>query len=151
MILDERLEFADELAIPTSAGTALAGDVIDLRSLGGSGLGALRDIGNGQTLYWYASIDVAAAGGTSMQLQLVSSAAATLTSPNIHAVSAVFATADMLPGTVLVMIAIPLEGVEYLRYLGIRTVVVGTMTDGFFSSGLTLDPIKWQAYAEGDN
>ena len=49
MILDERLEFADALAIPTATGRALFGDVVDLGSIG-------RDIGAGDGLYFVVQI-----------------------------------------------------------------------------------------------
>lgn len=151
MILDERTEFVDGVAIPTSAGTAAIGDVIDLESLGGSGLGGLRDVGNGREIFWYVSIDEAGAGGTSMNVQLVSSAASNLGTPTIHAQTGVVLLADLTAGKMAAMISVPLEGPAYKRYLGIQTVVAGTFTDGAFSSGLTFDPKGWKPYAEGDN
>lgn len=153
MILDERLEFFDGVAIPGSAGTAILGDVIDQQALGGAaaGLGQLRDLGMGRDLWWYASVDVAGAGGTSVQLQLVSSAAAALTSPNVHNVSAVTALAALTAGKLITMQALAAEGVPWLRYVGILAVVAGTFSGGSISSGLTLDPRGWKAYQEGQN
>jgi hypothetical protein len=151
MILDERTEFVDGVAIPTSAGTAAIGDVIDLESLGGSGLGGLRDVGNGREIFWYVSIDEAGTGGTSMNVQLVSSAAANLGTPTIHAQTGVVLLADLTGGKTVAMISVPLEGPAYKRYLGIQAVVAGTFTGGSFSSGLTLDSKGWKPYAEGDN
>lgn len=151
MILDERTEFFDGAAIPTSAGTAALGDVVDLQSLGGTDTGALRDIGNGREIFWYAVVETAGTGGTSLNLQLVSSAASTLTSPNIHAQTGVVVLANLTAGKKLVMISVPLEGSEYLRYLGVQAVAAGTFTGGTISSGLTLDPVGWKAYAEGAN
>lgn len=151
-ILDKRNEFADAVAIPASAGTVAIGDVIDLRGLGGGSLlGGLRDVGNGEDVVWYASVDVAGAGGTSLQLQLVSSAASDLSSPNIHAQSAVVALANLTAGKVLVQITLPLEDPAYLRYLGIRAVTVGTFSGGSFSSGLKLDATAWKSYADAVN
>ena len=138
MIIDNYNEFFDGVAIPTSAGTALLGDVIDLSNV--------RDIGNGQPLYWYASVDVAGAGGTSVNLQLCSSDSANLSSPTIHAQSGVIALANITAGKMLVMVPVPLEGLVYKRYLGIQAVVVGTFTGGNISSGLTLDPRGIKAY-----
>ena len=151
MILDERLEFADAVAIPTSAGTAAIGDVIDLEALGANQVGGQRDVGNGREIFWYVTVDTAGAGGTSMNLQLVSSASSTLSSPTIHAQTGVVLLADLGAGKTLCMISVPLEGPTYQRYLGLQGVVAGTFTGGAFSSGLTLDPKGWKAYAEGAN
>jgi hypothetical protein len=151
-ILDERTEFADAVAIPASAGTVAVGDVIDLRGQGGgSALGSLRDIGNGKEVVWYVSVDAAGAGGTSLQVQLVSSAAADLSSPNIHANTPVVALAGLTAGKVIYQITVPLEDPAYLRYLGIRAVTVGTFSGGSFSSGLKLDATAWKAYADAVN
>lgn len=151
-ILDKRNEFADAVAIPASAGTVAIGDVIDLRGLGGGSLlGGLRDVGNGEDVVWYASVDVAGAGGTSLQLELVSSAASDLSSPNVHARSAVVPLASLTAGKMLIQITLPLEDPTYLRYLGIRAVTVGTFSGGSFSSGLKLDATAWKAYADAVN
>lgn len=151
MILDERNEFADALIIPTSAGTAAGGDVIDLRGMGLVNLGSLRDVGNGADIWFYAQIDTTAVGGTSFQIQLVSSAAADLSSPNIHYTSAAIVTASLTAGKRIAMISLPLEDPAYLRYLGIRTIVVGTYSLGNYSAGLTLDAQGWKAYADAVN
>lgn len=151
MILDERTEFVDATAIPGSAGTAAFGDVIDLRSLGGAGLGGLRDVGNGREIFWYVSVDTAGAGGTSVNLQLVSSDSPSLTSPTVHDQTGVIVLANLTAGKLLAMKSVPLEGPEYKRYLGLQAVTVGTFTGGALSSGLTLDPKGWKAYPEGDN
>lgn len=151
-ILDERTEFADAVAIPAAAGTVLVGDVIDLRGLGGgSALGSLRDIGNGEDLVWYVSVDAAATGGTSMQVQLVSSAAAALSAPVVHAMTPVVALAGLTAGKVIYQITVPLEDPAYLRYLGILAVTLGTFTGGTFSSGLKLDATAWKSYADAVN
>lgn len=140
MILDRYTEFTDAVAIPGSAGTSVFGDVIDLEDV--------RDIGNGQPIYWYVSVSEEAEDGTSVNLQLVSSDSPTLTSPTVHAQTGVIATANLTAGAMLAMMAVPLEGPEYKRYLGIQIVVVGTFTDGAISSELTLDPHGWKAYPE---
>lgn len=153
MILDERLEFVDGIAIPTTAGTAAIGDVIDTQALGAAaaGTGGLRDIGQGRDLWWYANIDTAGVGGTSMQLQLVSSAASNLSSPTVHAQSAVVALADLKAGSFPVMTPVPAEGPAYKRYVGIIAVVAGTFSGGTFSSGLTLDPRGPRSYPDAVN
>jgi len=143
MILDERTEFFTDLLIPQTATTTLMGDVIDLGT-------ASRDIGNGQSIFWYVTLDIAAAGGTSATFALQSSAAAALTSPNTHILTPTYALATLTPaGKMLYMGALPLEGSLYLRYLGVICTTVGTFSGtGAVSSGLTFDPKGWKAYAK---
>lgn len=133
MILDERTEFLDNVAIPTSAGTSFIGDVIDTT--------ILRDLGDGQPIYWYVSLDEAAAGGTSARIELVTSASENLGTPTVLLDTGVVLLAALTPaGKMIFQAALPLEGPAYLRYLGIQIIVAGTMSAGKISSGLMLDP-----------
>lgn len=146
MILDERTEFFDSILIPQSAGTALLGDVVDTS--------VVRDLGNGQPIYWYVSLDVAGAGGTSAEFRLCTADNAALTTNlTVHQTTGTIALASLTPaGKMLYFGTVPLEGVAYRRYLGVSAVVVGTFTGtGAVSSGLTLDAHGWKAYAEGQN
>lgn len=142
MILDERTEFIDNFTIP-AAGTAIAGDVIDTT--------IARDIGNGHELFWYTSVGAAAAGGTSVNVQLVSSNAPALTSPVVHAQTGVIPLASLTAGKMIGFFDLPLEGPAYKRYVGIQLVVAGTFTAGTLNSGFTLDKKGWKAYREGLN
>lgn len=165
MIMDERLEFADAASVAASAGTALIGDVIDLRGLGASGLGSLRDIGNGEQLYLVilTSTEIITGGvaGT-LTFQLVSDAQAAIAtdgSATVHFSTRAFVTdgtdandAELKAGGVIAMVALPLEGRAYERYLGILAVTATTTTTaGAVNAFLTADPRKWKAYAEGVN
>lgn len=132
MILDERTEFLDATIIPTSAGTSFIGDVIDTT--------VVRDLGDGEAPFFYLSVDEAAAGGTSARIQLVASAAANLGTPTVLLDTGVVAIADITLGKMLLMQRLPKEGLAYLRYLGIQAIVVGTMSAGKLSAGLTFDP-----------
>jgi len=143
MILDERNEFAGGVAIP-AAGTNLVGDVIYLGDVH-------RDIGNGQPIYWYGTVSPDVAGGTSIQLQLITDDNAAMASPTVVATGAVVPLAQLQENPMVVMASLPLEGVAYEEYLGIRAVVVGTFSAGTLTSGLTLDPHGWRAYPEGNN
>ena len=147
MILDERLEFADNTLISQAgAGTTVLGDVIDTGAVS-------RDLGMGQDVYWYLQLDAAAAGGTSARFQLVSSAAANLGTPTVHLDTGVINLAQLTPaGKVLYFGQLPQEGLTYLRYLGVQQVVVGTFSGtGAVSSGLTLDAKGWRAYPDAVN
>ena len=64
MILDERNEFADAVALNTgAAGSYLIGDQIDL--------GVARDIGNGEPLHLVISVDTKIDAGASGTVQLL--------------------------------------------------------------------------------
>lgn len=157
MILDNALEFADAVSVAAAAGTANIGDVIDLT--------LARDIGNGQPLYLVINVDTEIiTGGTAgtIQFQLVSDA---VTSPatdgnqTIHYISDTFVTDDTLliddelrAGAYPFVVALPLEGKEYERYLGVQAVVATTTTTaGAINAFLTLDPVGWKSYPDATN
>lgn len=158
MWLDERTEFADDVDVSAAAGTALIGDVIDST--------VARDLGNGQPVYL-----VIRTGGTeiitggtagTLQFKFVSDAQAAISTDGTateHLITDTFVTDDNAAnsdlfnaGGLIFMGAIPLQGPSYERYLGILAVTaVTTTTAGTVNAFLTLDPGKWQSYADADN
>lgn len=154
MIFDSRNEFADAASVVAGAGSAVIGNVLDAGS-------AHRDIGQGKPVYLVMTVDTeiftAGAAGT-VQFQLVSSAAAALTAPNVHAQTAAFVTggtgtqSPLAAGKTLICIALPSEGLPYLEFLGIICVTGTTATtSGKVNAFLTLDPTGYQNYKEGVN
>ncbi len=156
MILDERSEFLDATSVAGAAGTALIGDVMDLGAVTG------LDIGNGQPVYLYLSVDTSVitggAAGT-IQFKLVSDAQAALAvdgSATEHVLTKAFVTDDdalneLDAGRVVQVYALP-AGQTYERYLGILSVIgTTTVTAGAVSMGLTLDPTGWRAYPDATN
>lgn len=151
MILDERGEFADAVSVAAAAGTALIGDVIDLE--------VARDIGNGEPVYLMITTDTeiitgGAAGTLTFQLASDAQAAiATDGTASIHFQTKAFVTdgtdandAELKAGATIAMIALPLEGVPYERYLGILAVTATTTTTaGAINASLTADPHGWAA------
>lgn len=138
MILDERNEFSDALAVTASA----ISDVIDL------GVGpTLQDIGNGEPLYLVIQVDeqATAAGAATVTFSLESDSTADLaTSATVHWTSGAIGKATLAPGYVVATIALP-NG-NYERYLGVRyTVATGPLTAGKFTAFLTHDVAKWVA------
>lgn len=156
MILDERTEFCDAVALNTgAAGTYLLGDQIDL--------GVARDIGAGQPLYLVVTVDTGitlaapttgtATGTVSFSLASDASAAiATDGTATVHATSAAWATSsttDIPAGTVLFAVALPMEGAVYERYLGIlQTTGTTAINAGKINAFLTHDVAKYKAYAD---
>lgn len=147
MILDERTEFADAATPTGAAGTQNVGDVIDLE--------VARDVGSGHPIYLYVLVTVAPTGADTVEFRLVSDSTevpSTDGSESLHWTSGAVAIADLPVGTVY-MIALPLEGVDYERYLGFQVANVGasSLASLEVSAGLTLDPRKWEAYADAVN
>ena len=158
MWLDERTEFADDVSVAASAGTALIGDVIDST--------VARDLGNGQPVYLVirtggTEIITGGSAGT-LQFKLASDAAAAIATngdATEHIVTDTLVTDDagsnsalFNAGGLIYMGAIPLEGPAYERYLGILAVTATTTTTaGTINAYLTLDPGLWKSYADATN
>lgn len=150
MILDERTEFCDAVALNTgAAGTYLLGDQIDL--------GVARDIGAGQPLYLVVTVDTGITVGTgtgTVSFSLASDASASIATDGtatVHATSAAWATSTTaIPaGTVLFAVALPMEGAVYERYLGIlQTTGTTAINAGKINAFLTHDVAKYKAYAD---
>lgn len=160
MIMDERLEFADAVSVAAAAGTALIGDVIDTGSVA-------RDIGSGQQLFLVITVDTeiitGGAAGT-VKFQLVSDAQAAIATDgtaSVHWDSGTFVTDDaaandslLNAGAILAVVAIPMTGRVYERYLGILCITATTTTTaGKINAFLTLDPPRnvTVIYPEGAN
>ncbi len=148
MILDERNEFADAVAVTgTAAATAVLGDVINLGA-------ATRDIGNGEPLYLVIQVDTAVeatGGAANVTFKLVSDSVATLdSSPTVHFATAAIAKGTLVAGYVVAAVALP-NG-TYERYLGVTfTPDTNNTTAGKCNAFLTKDVAKWVAYADAVN
>jgi hypothetical protein len=152
MILDKRNEFCDAVALNTgAAGTYVIGDQIDLGV-------AARDVGNGEPLYVVieAATGINAAGAGTVQFQLVSADNAALTTnPVVRAQSAALVTSTtsgnaggaLATGTTVFAVSVPMEGIAYKRYLGIRQVTgSNAITAGAVDAFLTHTVANWKAY-----
>lgn len=149
MILDERTEFCDNLAVAAAAGTNARGDVIDL------GLTA-SDVGVGEDMVCViktgtTGIITGGAAGT-VRFQLVSDAqdppltdgTATVHFDTSTIATGATATGRLAPGATIAAFTLP-QG-TYERYLGIL-VITGTTTTtaGTIDAFLTKDMSKWVA------
>lgn len=156
MITDKLTTFAMGESVANAAGIDLIGDVIDLEDL--------RDIGTGVSLYLVIQCHTAIiTGGTAGTISFAiasdaQAAIATDGSATVHAATGTFVTDDaalndLNIGTVILKVALPMEGVEtYERYLGIlATVGTTTVTAGAIDAFLTTDVSRWKAYADGTN
>ena len=129
MILDALLQLAAAQAVTT---TAVSTNTIDL--------GAARDIGTGKDLYAVITVDeaAAAAGAATVQFQVISSAAANLSSPTILGQTDAIAKTELTVGRKPIVVPIPpaILNAQPIgqRYLGLQfTVGTGPLTAGKFT------------------
>lgn len=153
MILDERLEFADAVALNTSGtSTYNTGDSIDMGAGG-------RDAGQGQPIYFVVQVStpVTSGGGATVQFSVVSDGSTTIATDGnqtIHFLSDAIAKADLTAGATFIF-PLPIgydDAVAYERYLAFQ-IVVGTsaLTAGAVNAFLTIDPYGWKSYADATN
>jgi hypothetical protein len=146
MILDSRNEFADATGCFANASTIRVGNQIDLGD-------AAVNPGRGQQMYLVIQVTTAAAGGTSINLQLASDDAADVAvdgSASIHWQTGAVAVADFTLGRTWV-VALPQGSPEYEQYLGILAVNAGNNTAGAINAFLTWDPQNWHDYPDAVN
>lgn len=149
MILDERTEFGDALALNTgAAGTYLIGDVIDL--------GVGRNLGMTE-LWLVITVDttVTSGGAGTAKFTLASDAQAAIAtdgSATVHFETKAFALAELVAGRVLAVVKLPAEGAVYERFLGIlQTTGTAALTAGKINAFLTPDAKQWKALADGND
>jgi len=149
MILDERTEIADALALGTSGtGRQLVGDQIDLGD-------AVRDVGTGYPLYVVIQVDTAvtSGGNATVDFEIVSDNAAAIAvdgSATNHASTGAIAKATLVAGYKTV-IALP-QGNDYEQFLGVvANVGTAALTAGKVNVFLTQEPSAWRAYADAVN
>lgn len=127
MIMDAQNRPSNQQSLAVAAGTTVSTDSIDLlvpqANPGRSG-GMLRVI---------AMCSTAFTGGTSVQAQLIQSANANLSSPDILASGLVIVDAAAVIGKVLLDVPLPDTS---KRYLGLQYVTVGVHTTGNVTAGV---------------
>ena len=119
MITDALLRVSEDQALTT---TAVSTDTIDLV--------VARDIGEGTPLYMNFAVTTALAGGTSVKFEVITSAAAALTSPTVIGSSDAILTAALTAGKNVVVRLNPEIAGKAQQYLGARYTVAGTNTGG---------------------
>jgi len=145
MITDALLLVSDALATIRAADTYLSNNTIDL--------GVARDLGTSD-LKMLHNVDVAFSGGTSVQPQIITSAAANLGTPTVIGNGRVILTAALVLGAMFLQDLPELTGPTGVgtngqRYLGCQYVSVGIYTVGTISSRILLDASDVKYYAGG--
>lgn len=155
---DAALPYVD---ITGAAGTYLAPNSLDTSPLGAflteqvandtqlsANTNTGRDLGVNGKLWLIVDWIVAPAGGTSTEIQLITSAAAALSSPVTIYDSGAVVIANTPKGF---RFKIPLpDSAAYLQWLGLQVITVGTMSAGRYMAWLGLDAESAvQGYASG--
>jgi hypothetical protein len=148
-IMDSRTLFAENFDLDQETGTYLLTNQIDLGIAG-------ADPGQGQPVYLNVVVEETFTDGgdaATLQLRLASD-----DSESIHASTSTghLLTAPMLKALLVAgnkfSFTLPAQGVAYERYLGLQAIVATAGFDaGEITAWLSLDPIGWKAYPEGDN
>jgi hypothetical protein len=119
MITDTLLRVSDGQALTT---TAVSTNTIDLS--------IARDIGEGTELIMNFAVATALTGGTSVKFEVISSAAADLSTPTVIGSSDAIAAADLVAGKNVAVKINPSIASTGQRYLGARYTIVGTFSAG---------------------
>jgi hypothetical protein len=127
MMTDRETTFSNNQAVTT--GTQVSTDKYD------GGVAGIN-INTNRELQVLAVVGTTFAGGTSLKVDLVESAASDLSSPTVLATSGVIAEASLTAGTRLLATAVPRTS---KRYLGLQFTTVGTHTAGTVFGGLVRD------------
>jgi hypothetical protein len=130
MITDRQNQVSSAQALTT--GTIVSTDTIDL--------GVARDVGAGERLKLVINVDTVFAGGTSVQPQIITSAAANLGSPTVLASMPALTLAQLTAGASFVF-PMPETNPQGRgqRYLGVQYVIVGTFSTGAVTSSFVVD------------
>lgn len=150
MIRDARSTFASAVSVAAGAGTAVFGNYIDRTTTPNLDSARLYLV-----IYCTTAIITGGSAGT-IQLDLISSAATTGTSPNIHIASPLWVTgsasvAPLTIGSLMLVAELPrgsgIVGLgAYLRYVMMQAVIATTtVTAGAVSAFLTLETGGWAA------
>lgn len=127
MITDRELTFSNDQAVTT--GTQVSTDKVD------TGVAGIN-INTNRELQIFVSVTTAFTGGTSLNVNLVESASADLSSPTVLASSGVITEANLTEGKVLLRTGVPRTS---QRYLGLQFVTVGTHSAGTIFGGIVRD------------
>lgn len=148
-IMDSRTLFAENFDLDQETGTYLLTNQIDLAIAG-------ADPGQGQPVYLNVVVEETFTDGgdsATLQLRLASDDSATIhaSTSTGHLLTAPMLKALLVAGNKF-SFTLPAQGVAYERYLGLQAIVATAGFDaGEITAWLSLDPIGWKAYPEGDN
>lgn len=131
MIVDALLAVSGSISGNTVTGQTVTGNGVTVVSTNTIDLGASgRDLGEGEDIFARYEVTTAFSGGTSVEVQVITSANANLSSPTVLGTSGAIATATLAAGYRGVIDFNPQLASKGLRYFGLQYVIVGNMTAG---------------------
>lgn len=148
-IMDTLTMFGEDFDCDSETATLLFTNQIDLGAAG-------EDPGNGQVVYLNVVVTEAFTDGgdsATLQLRLASDDSATIhaTTSTGHFLSAPMLKAALPLGATF-SFPIPVQGLEYERFLGLQAIVATAGFDaGMLTAWLSLDPIGWKSYPDASN
>ncbi len=141
---------SSSFSIVGAAGTYLAPNTYDTSPLGAyltelstadtqlsGNVNTARDLGGGERIWLVIDWVTAPVGGTSVDMQLITSTSSALSSPTVILDYTAIAIASLPIGTRQIQ-ALP-RSANYKQYLGVQAVTVGTMSAGAFIAWLAKD------------
>lgn len=128
MITDVNLRVSSDQALTT---TAVSEDTADL--------GVARDMGEGHQLFMNFAVITALTGGTSVKFEVISSAAAALTSPTVIGSSEAIVSASLIAGYNTAVAFNPQIASLGQRYIGARYTISGTYSAGTVTADVVMD------------
>lgn len=124
MYTDAQLRLSSAQSLAAVAGTYNSTNTIDL-------LSPFVNAGIGEPIRLLTTVDTAFVGGTSVRVEVIQSAAADLSSPDILVTGPTLLTAALVVGARLLDAPLPQNT---KRYIGVRYITVGTFTAGAVST-----------------
>ncbi len=144
MITDDLLLFSSAQSLVGAAATTVSTNTIDQGA-------QARDLAAGEDLWVSYNVDIAFTGGTSMQVQVITSAAANLSSPTVLGQGPIHLEAALVAGF-RNAIGLPVQnvsGAALQRYLGVQYVTVGTHTTGAITTRIVREFLNVRYYQSG--
>jgi predicted RecA/RadA family phage recombinase len=142
MIQDAKLLLSGAISASDNSitGQTVTGTNTSVLSTNTVDLSTARDIGEGQDLYGRFQVSTAAAGGTSVEFQVVTADNAALsTNVTVIGSTGAIATAALTAGARFACGVNPRIANNGQRYVGLRYVIVGAMTAGVYVGDLGIE------------
>ena len=130
MIVDSLLAVSGSISGNTVTGQTITGNGTTNVSANTIDLGVARDMAEGADLFARFEVSTAFSGGTSVEIQVISSASANLGTPTVLGTSGAITTATLAAGYRTAVAFNPKLASTGQRYLGVQYVIVGNMTAG---------------------
>jgi len=139
MIADANLALSGSILGNATTGQAVTGTNVTVLSTNTIDLLANRDIAEGQGLFARMQVLAAFVGATSVEMQVITSAAAALTTPNVIGTTGAIPLASLVAGSRFAAALTPKLASVGQRYLGVQYVIIGAGTAGTVYTDIGLE------------